>query len=62
MVFLEQLGYDLTEIGRVVPPPGRKAVFVGDLVDRGPRILDTLRLVRSIVSIRGIGNVLGNAD
>ena len=24
-------------------PEGRKAVFVGDLVDRGPRVLDTLR-------------------
>jgi len=30
-------------------PGGRKAVFVGDLVDRGPRILDTLNLVRQMV-------------
>ena len=30
-------------------PEGRKAVFVGDLVDRGPRILDTVRLVRNMV-------------
>ncbi|MBI3924774.1 MAG: AAA family ATPase [Armatimonadetes bacterium] len=28
------------------PPPGRRAIFLGDLVDRGPRILDTVRLVR----------------
>ena len=33
-------------------PQGRKAVFVGDLVDRGPRILDTLRLVRNMVAPR----------
>jgi hypothetical protein len=31
-------------------PEGRKAVFLGDLVDRGPRILDTLRLVRNMVA------------
>ncbi len=30
-------------------PEGRKAVFLGDLVDRGPRILDTVKLVRSMV-------------
>jgi protein phosphatase len=29
-------------------PDGRKAIFVGDLVDRGPRILDTVRLVRNM--------------
>src|SRR3954447_2658748 len=28
----------------MVHPEGRKAVFLGDLVDRGPRILDTVRL------------------
>ncbi len=30
-------------------PQGRKAVFLGDLVDRGPRILDTVKLVRNMV-------------
>lgn len=30
-------------------PQGRKAIFLGDLVDRGPRILDTLRVVRNMV-------------
>ena len=33
-------------------PEGRKAVFVGDLVDRGPRVLDTVRLVRNMVVAR----------
>ena len=27
---------------------GRKAIFVGDLVDRGPRIVDTLNTVMSM--------------
>jgi protein phosphatase len=30
-------------------PQGRKAVFLGDLVDRGDRILDTVKLVRNMV-------------
>src|SRR6185312_7579632 len=30
-------------------PEGRKAVFLGDLVDRGPRNLDTVRLVKAMV-------------
>ena len=33
-------------------PEGRKAVFLGDLVDRGPSILDTVRLVRNMVRPR----------
>ena len=43
-------------------PAGRKAVFVGDLVDRGPRILDTLRLVRNMVAAGTALCVPGNHD
>jgi protein phosphatase len=43
-------------------PEGRKAVFLGDLVDRGPRILDTLRLVRNMVSEGSALCVPGNHD
>ncbi len=32
-----------------VPPESRRAVFLGDLVDRGPRILQAVRLVRNMV-------------
>src|SRR5206468_903633 len=43
-------------------PEGRKAVFVGDLVDRGLRILDSLQIVRNMV-IQGSGLcVPGNHD
>src|SRR5262245_7827465 len=45
-----------------VHPLGRKAVFVGDLVDRGPRILDTLRLVRNMVVNGSALCVPGNHD
>ena len=43
-------------------PDGRKAVFVGDLVDRGPRVLDTLRLVASMVTVGTGVCVPGNHD
>lgn len=45
-----------------VHPEGRKAVFVGDLVDRGPRVLDTLRIVRSMVTFGSALCVPGNHD
>jgi protein phosphatase len=43
-------------------PEGRKALFLGDLVDRGPRILDTLRLVRNMVDTEDALCVPGNHD
>ena len=43
-------------------PEGRKAVFVGDLVDRGPRILDTVRLVATMVGSGSALCVPGNHD
>src|SRR5882724_8523859 len=45
-----------------IHPEGRKAVFVGDLVDRGPRILDTLRLVRNMIVASSALCVPGNHD
>lgn len=43
-------------------PQGRQAVFVGDLVDRGPRVLDVLKLVRNMVSAGTGLCVPGNHD
>ena len=45
-----------------IHPAGRKAVFVGDLVDRGPRVLDTLRIVRNMVEAGSGLCVPGNHD
>ncbi len=67
---LRQLGY---EIVAAAPgaffhgfvhrhPLGRKAIFVGDLVDRGPRILDTIRLVGNMVAFGEAYCVPGNHD
>lgn len=44
------------------PPPGRKAIFLGDLVDRGPYIPATLRLVMSMVRSGTALCVIGNHD
>ncbi len=57
VLLLERLGYQLTarvggdrETGySVTHPEGRKAVFVGDLVDRGPGVTNVLKLVMSMV-------------
>jgi protein phosphatase len=70
-ILLQQLGYLETVLpgddqvwGRraFAHPDGRKAVFLGDLVDRGPRILDTVRLVRNMVVGGAALCVPGNHD
>jgi protein phosphatase len=43
-------------------PAGRKAIFLGDLVDRGPRSLDVLRLARNMVAAGAALCVPGNHD
>lgn len=43
-------------------PEGRKAIFLGDLVDRGPRILDTVKLVRNMVAAGTALCVSGNHE
>jgi protein phosphatase len=45
-----------------IHPQGRRAVFLGDLVDRGPRILDCVRLVRNMVEGGAALCVPGNHD
>jgi protein phosphatase len=62
---LQQLGYTVESEGaeyRVVPPDGRRVVFVGDLVDRGPKIPDVLRLVMGMVKAGTAFCVPGNHD
>lgn len=62
---LTHLGYQVAEDSgsyRVTPPEGRKAVFVGDLVDRGPKIPSVLRLAMSMVEAGHALCVPGNHD
>ena len=67
---LGHLGYDVQrdaerEDGdgfRVMPPVGRKAVFLGDLIDRGPKSADVLRLMMSMCANGVATCVPGNHD
>ncbi len=68
---LERLGYVDTQVASDEPltyrrlfshPQGRRALFLGDLVDRGPRILDTVQLVRNMVMAGHAFCVPGNHD
>jgi len=46
----------------VTPPEGRKLVFVGDLVDRGPNSPDVLRIAMSMTAAGTAYAVQGNHD
>lgn len=60
---LRTLGYDVSGDGlSATPPAGRRAVFVGDLVDRGPASPAVLRLVMSMVRDGHAIVVPGNHD
>jgi protein phosphatase len=43
-------------------PEGRRAVFVGDLVDRGPQVVETVELVRAMTEAGTAFCVPGNHD
>ena len=58
---LRELGYTV-EGNTVTPPPGRRVVFVGDLVDRGPGNVDVLRLVMGMVRSGDAFCLMGNHD
>jgi protein phosphatase len=62
VALLTKLGYCMTENGAVEPPPGRKAVFLGDLVDRGPAVPAVLKLVMGMVSAGTAYCVAGNHE
>lgn len=65
IALLGKLGYRIEpdqDGPRVIPPEGRKAIFLGDLVDRGPQIPAVLRLVMRMVAEGTALCVPGNHD
>jgi len=68
-ILLQKLGYQISaalpipwDFPTYFHPAGRKAVFLGDLVDRGPRILDTVKLVHNMVEAGNAICVPGNHE
>ena len=67
---LQQLGYvannsnsdSFWNFPTYTHPQGRKAIFLGDLVDRGSRILDTVKLVRNMMATDSALCILGNHE
>lgn len=59
---LASLGYERTPDDSFVSPAGRKAIFVGDLTDRGPDAPGVLRIVMSMVRAGQAMCVMGNHD
>jgi protein phosphatase len=69
VALLTKLGYSPVQNGDsasdpplFVPPAGRKAVFLGDFVDRGPNTPGVLRLVTQMISAGHAFAVPGNHD
>jgi protein phosphatase len=64
-VLLSKMGYTITETNdtyQVQPPDGRQAIFLGDLVDRGPKVPAVLKLVMGMVANGTALCVPGNHD
>lgn len=60
---LGKLSYSVdADAFKVTPPAGRKLIFVGDLVDRGPKIPQVLKLVMNAVADNVALCVPGNHD
>ena len=61
VALLGRLGYD-TASSPVTHPDGRRAIFVGDLVDRGPGVAEVLDIVMSMVHAGSALCVQGNHE
>lgn len=58
---LRKLGYASNANGWV-PPHGRQAIFLGDLIDRGPDQLKVVKIVRSMIDAGHARSVMGNHE
>jgi hypothetical protein len=60
VALLKTLGYH--ETMRAWRHPDRTAIFIGDLIDRGPRQVETLKLVRGMVDTGAAMAIMGNHE
>ena len=59
---LAQLGYQPDDEAMFRHPEGRRVIFLGDLVDRGPKVIETVRLVQRMMAAGQAFCVPGNHD
>ena len=59
-LLLNELGY--VEQGGIYRHPERKVIFLGDFIDRGPEIRETLRIVRAMVDGGSALAIMGNHE
>lgn len=57
---LQRMGY--TKVKGVYEHKRRQAIFIGDIIDRGPRIREALHLVRGMVECGSARIVMGNHE
>lgn len=57
---LEKMGYSKKD--GIYQHPERKAFFVGDFIDRGPKIRETLQIVKSMLETNNAKAVMGNHE
>lgn len=60
-ILLLKMGY-VCKGATYTPPIGCKAIFVGDLIDRGPKIRETLQIVKSMCDAGHAHIVMGNHE
>ncbi len=58
---LQKLGYK-KEQGIYKHPDKRKAIFVGDFIDRGPQIREALHLVKDMCDVGHALAIMGNHE
>jgi len=58
---LRRLGY-VEKASGWLPPQGRQAVFLGDLIDRGPEQAKVIHIVRSMVDAGHARCIMGNHE
>ena len=61
-LLLTELGYQNYAPDSWQHPEGRKAIFVGDLVDRGPEVVNVIRIVQNMIGDGHAFCVAGNHD
>lgn len=62
IMLASMMGYQRTENGGLLHPDGRKIAWVGDIVDRGPGIVEALEVVKATVESGNGVCVQGNHE